>query len=100
VVSKRLEARVRNDFPSATAEDVLRRLGSLNLGTSGRKQDNERIQAAIVLLSAGDPDKLDYNVKLAETDWRDVLVFSGLGDEDWSTRLDTALGPPYFRLTS
>jgi hypothetical protein len=36
---------------------------------------------------------LDYNARLAEADWRDVLVFSGLGDDDWPARLESELGP-------
>jgi hypothetical protein len=42
------------------------------------------------------PTKLDYNARLAEADWRDVLVFSGLGDDDWPARLDDEFGPPNF----
>jgi len=84
---------VRNDFSAAAAEDALRRLDALKLALA-EEQSRERIQAAVVLLAAGDPDKLDYNAGLAEADWRDVLVFSGLGDDDWATRLDNELGPP------
>jgi hypothetical protein len=86
---------VRNDFSAAAAEDALRRLDALNLALA-EGQSRERIQAAVVLLAAGDPNKLDYNARLAEADWRDVLVFSGLGDDDWPARLDSELGPPNF----
>jgi hypothetical protein len=95
VVSRRLEAKVRHDFSTGGAEDALRRLRALNLALA-EKQSSERIQAAIVLLAAGDPDEFDYYAKLAETDWRDVLVFSGLGNADWSARLDNELGPSNF----
>jgi 5-phospho-D-xylono-1,4-lactonase len=91
-VSRRLEARVRSDFSGAAAEDAVRRLGALKLALA-EEQSSERIQAAIVLLAAGDPAKFDYNARLAETDWRDVLMFSGLGNEDWPARLDDELGP-------
>jgi hypothetical protein len=83
---------VRADFPTNEAEDALRRLSALTLPMA-EKQSLERIQAAIVLLAAGDPDKFSYNAALAEADWRDVLVFSGLGDADWHARLDAELGP-------
>jgi hypothetical protein len=86
---------VRNDFSADAAEDVLRHLGALNLALA-EKQSRERIQAAIVLLATGDSEKFDYYAKLAEADWRDVLVFTGLGDEDWPTRLDKALGSSNF----
>jgi hypothetical protein len=91
VVSRRLEARVRSDFSAAEADDALRRLAALNLA-GAEEQSRERIQAAIVLLAKGKSYLFDYNVKLAETDWRDVLVFSGLADQDWPARLDDELG--------
>ena len=84
---------MRSDFSAAAAEDALRRLGALNLA-GAEEQISERVQAAIVLLAAGNPYKFDYCAKLAEADWRDVLVFSGLGDDDWPARLDKELGPP------
>jgi hypothetical protein len=92
MVSRRLEAKVRNDFSSAVTEDVLRRLDALNLSLA-EKQSRERIQAAIVLLAAGNPDKFEHYAGVAQADWRDVLVFSGLGNEDWSARLEKELGP-------
>ena len=84
---------MRNDFSAAEAEDALRRLAALDLA-GAENQSRERIQAAIVLLAKGNRALLDYNVKLAEADWRDVLVFSGLGDEGWPARLDDELGRP------
>jgi len=93
VVSRRLEARVRSDFSSpAEAEAALRRLETLNLALA-EKQSLERIQAAVVLLADGDPEKLERCARLAEVDWRDVLVFSGLGNGDWPARIDEELGP-------
>ena len=84
---------MRNDFSPAAAEDALRRLDALSLGLAAEQQSRERIQAAIVLLATGDPDRFDYHAELAEADWRDVLVFSGLRGEDWPVRLDHELGP-------
>jgi hypothetical protein len=84
---------VRNDFSAAAAEAALRRLGALNLALA-EEQSSERIQAAIVLLARGDPVKFDYAAELAEADWRDVLVFSGLGNEDWPARLEDELEAP------
>jgi hypothetical protein len=93
VVSRRLEAKVRSDFSAAEADDALRRLAALNLA-GAEEQSRERIEAAIVLLAKGNSFLFDYNVRVAETDWRDVLVFSGLGDEGWPARLDEELGRP------
>ena len=87
-VSRRLEARVRRD----SADDVLARLAGLRL-VQAEKQSTERILAAVVFLAAGDLDKLAYAVWVAETDWRDVLVASGLGSS-WVARLDEEFGPP------
>jgi len=92
VVSRRLEARVRSDFSPAEADAALRRLEALNLALA-EKQSLERIQAAVVLLADGDPEKLERCARLAEVDWRDVLVFSGLGNGDWPARIDEELGP-------
>ena len=92
VVSRRLEARVRSDFSPAETDAALRRLEALNLALA-EKQSLERIQAAVVLLADGDPEKLERCARLAEVDWRDVLVFSGLGNGDWPARIDEELGP-------
>jgi hypothetical protein len=71
---------------------VLRRLDALRLPLA-EKQSRERIQAAVIVLAAGDPEKFEHYAGLAETDWRDVLVFSGLETEAWPARLDHELGP-------
>ena len=89
-VSRRLEARVRRDFASDAADDVLARLAGLRL-VQAEKQSTERILAAVVFLAAGDLEKLAYAVWVAETDWRDVLVASGLSG-GWVARLDEELG--------
>ncbi len=91
MASERLRARVRRDF-SATADAAIRRLDALNLAMA-EDQSRERVQAAIVLLADGDAAELEYYAGVAETDWRDVLLFSGLGNEDWRARLDAELGP-------
>ena len=93
MVSRRLEAKVRRDFAATAADETLRRLEALTLPLAER-QSRERIQAAIVLLAGGDRDRFDRYAGLAEADWRDVLVFSGLGEGDWPARLDDELGPP------
>jgi hypothetical protein len=58
------------------------RLDALNLANA-EKQSLEWIQAAIAILARGDLRRLEDNARLAGTDWRDVLVFSGLGQGDW-----------------
>ncbi|GAA5181947.1 hypothetical protein GCM10025771_30060 [Niveibacterium umoris] len=39
----------------------------------------ERVRAAALKLSQGSLDKLDEAIKLAQTDWRDVLLAAGFG---------------------
>ena len=90
-MSDRLQAFVRREFTDAHADMVVRRSNSLTLANA-EKQSLERIQAAVVLLTRGDVDAFEYNARLAEKDWRDVLVFSGLGQGDWERRLDAELG--------
>ena len=51
----------------------------------------ERLGAAVVLGSHGDPEVLAQLVELAALDWRDALVAGGLADDDWPQRLDRAL---------
>jgi hypothetical protein len=92
VVSDRLAAKVRVDFPSTAAEDALRRLDALRL-VGAEEQSRERIQAAVVLLAAGHPGKFEHYASVAEADWRDVLFWSTLGHGDWPARLDEELGP-------
>jgi hypothetical protein len=90
-VSRRLEARIRRDFRPPGDAEALGRLASLELSLA-EKQSLERIQAAIVLLAAGDAEKLFEAAAHAERDWRDVLVWSGLAAGDWEARLDAELG--------
>ncbi|WP_236789288.1 hypothetical protein [Amycolatopsis sp. GM8] len=52
----------------------------------------ERILCGVVILAHGDLDRLDEAAQLACADWRDVLVASGLADEDWPAKLDAELG--------
>ena len=55
-------------------------------------QDPERMQASLVLPAHGDFEAFIGFVRLAQTDWRDALVGSGLGNNDWPALLDYELG--------
>jgi hypothetical protein len=57
------------------------------------RQDTERVQTALVLLLRGDRSRLDLVLDHYHRDWRDVLVWSGLGQPDWPAVLDRELGP-------
>ena len=88
--SARLEDRVRKDF-GARADEALGRLATLSPPLA-EKQSRERLEAAVVLLAGGDPMKLARAAADAERDWRDVVVWSGLGNGDWAARVDEELG--------
>ena len=92
MASERLQARVQRDFDRADAPVAIRRLTELRLANA-QLQSRERIEAAVVLLANGDLARLEQHAQLAEKDWRNVLVFSGLGNADWPQRLDAELGP-------
>lgn len=85
-LTQRVRARVERDFAEAGSADEAIRL----VADAG---DSERVQAAIVLAASGRLSDLHEAVALAQIDWRDLLVNVGLGNEDWPTKLDSALGP-------
>lgn len=91
MVSRRLQEYVRRKFTEEAAAAVLERLGTLDLANA-EKQSLERIQAAVVLLTRGETKRLEESARIAERDWRDALVWSGLGQPDWPQRLAAELG--------
>ncbi|MFJ1831358.1 hypothetical protein [Streptomyces sp. NPDC088178] len=97
-VSDRLRRRVRRDFPDAEvakgAEGALRSLVK-RLGPDGMAGvGDERLMAAVVLFARGDIGRLRSAVRLAQLDWRDLLVAAELADEDFEQRLDQELPGP------
>lgn len=56
------------------------------------KEDLERIRFAVLKMSKGDIDKLRRVIKLAQEDWRDVLMGAGFENsvtahQDWEKKL-------------
>jgi hypothetical protein len=90
-VSDRLAAVVRSEFEAGSVEPVLARLTGLNLPFIQTAAQRERVQAAVVLLAAGDYAAFERSAEQAEIDWRDVLVAAGLAHGDWPERLDEQL---------
>ncbi len=79
-LTPRLWKRVARDFPEpGSAEEVARIVGETS--------DCERIQAAIVLWGRGDLSRLFDAKRLADEDWRDVLMRADLADDDWRDKL-------------
>jgi hypothetical protein len=87
----RVKDRITRDF-GARASEVEELLTGLNLG-QGSPEGTERIVGAILIIAKGDVDRLILAASEAEMDWRDVLVWAGLENEDWRERLDGALAP-------
>ncbi len=82
----RVRKRIERDFSASGIVDEVCRL-------VGEASDSERVQAAIVLAASGRVTDLDDAIALAQIDWRDLLMNTGLANEDWPTRLDAQLGP-------
>lgn len=92
--TRRLTERIRRDFEPAHVGVVLEQLRAIPESLPlGERLDPERVQAAVVIPARGDVDVFAELVQVAHADWRDVLVGSGFGDDDWSVRLDQELGP-------
>jgi len=91
-ISRRLEARVRHDYRPHVAEEVVAFLLTVSEDHAASRQDAERLQAAAFILLKGDASRME-RVKALMRDWRDGLVWSGLGQPDWPDRLNKMLGP-------
>ena len=83
-ITRRLAHRIERDFPHGDAHELAVLVA--------RAAQSERVQAAIVLGAGGDPLHLRQQAKLAQIDWRDVLVNAGLAHDDWPAVLDQQLG--------
>jgi hypothetical protein len=91
-ISQRLEARVRVDYPTQAAEEVIAFLHTVSDGHATSRQDPERLQAAAFILLEGDVSRIPRVKMILMRDWRDGLVWAGLGHQDWPDRLNDLLG--------
>lgn len=95
-ISTRLERRIRHDFPEpGSAPEIMRMLDELpdTAGYDAESFRSERLQAAVILLARGSTRRFREAVRLALTDWRDLLVAAELAHGDWPDRLRAELGP-------
>ena len=93
-ISARLHERIRRDFPDpGAAKGIEGALRVLAGELSGSGESTERLLAAAVVIADGDVDRFRSAVRLARTDWRDLLMAGGLGHEDWLRVLDEELSP-------
>ncbi|MEV0912364.1 hypothetical protein [Streptomyces hokutonensis] len=94
VISARLYRRIRRDFADAdVARGIVGALRVLAVELEGSLQSAERLLTAAVVIAAGDVERFRSAVRLARTDWRDLLMAGGLGHADWPRVLDEELGP-------
>lgn len=70
-----IASRVHREFRPEDREQALRRVD--NVDTSAWRISRERVLHAVLEVAAGDLAALDGAVRLANTDWRDVLVAAG-----------------------
>ncbi len=93
LVSQRVAGRIARDFQGVYVAQAVDLLADLELGGTSPDGD-ERICGALVIIADGDIDRLIEAAAAAEIDWRDVLVRTGLENDDWRAHLDVALAPP------
>lgn len=68
---------VEEVFPGRKSADVLAVLDEY--GIAPHERERERVQLAIVGLSNGDEERVRYFVKVAKTDYRDILSWQATG---------------------
>ncbi|MGV9346342.1 hypothetical protein ACWDSD_16240 [Streptomyces spiralis] len=89
-VSARVAERVRRDFPDPDVAAVVIELLEEWGNSSG--WDVDRVQSAIVLKARGDVDEVLALLEVAYADYRDALMETGFGHEDWEQRMEEAFG--------
>jgi len=72
-----LIAAVESAFPNRQASEVLAVLDEY--GVEPCERERERVQLAIVQLSNGAEERLRHLVKVAKTDYRDILSWQATG---------------------
>jgi hypothetical protein len=92
-ITTRLEARVRRDFSPHSAEKVIAFLQAVPDVHVASRQDPERLQTGAFILLEGDPRRIPQVQEILARDWRDILVWAGLGHSNWPDRLNEMLGP-------
>jgi hypothetical protein len=95
-LTSRMAARITRDFSGPDRSTVIRALEHVDLGNWASTQPpvgRERVLAAVLVLTRGDPARLADSIRIAERDWRDALVWAELAQSDWTARLDEFLGP-------
>jgi len=69
-----VEAAARSAFPASDAQTILSILDEY--GVQDWERERERVQLAILKLSAGEESRLRYFTGVAKQDYRDVLMWA------------------------
>ena len=87
----RLARWIRRRYVPAAAARCFDALARMDAANAYGGQNAERMQLALLLRAGGDLAHLDAVLALAQTDFRDLLVGSGLEHDDWAARVDEIL---------
>lgn len=88
MLTPRLERYIRATFPATEAERMLRELADWRISYAD-EPPSERLTAAVVFVA--EHDGLDEALRLAELDYRDLLMAADLGSGDWPALLEGRL---------
>ena len=85
-LSEKTAGRVSTLFPKnqwREVEDLLKIECGENIPfcENSNKYEMERIRFAVLKLSEGNIEKLVQGIELAQTDWRDLLMMAGFGED-------------------
>jgi hypothetical protein len=89
VPSPRIAERLSHDFGGAAP----RMLSTLERLKVTAEVDPERVHAAILIAARGSQTMFQDAVEHSQSDWRDLLVRTGLADDDWRRLVDADFGP-------
>ncbi len=83
IVTDLVKQQARKLFAPDTVDLITSELETMRLPLVNEGTAPERIHLAILYLSGGDMQKFDEACRLAKLDWRDLLVATGLANENW-----------------
>ncbi|MFG2270438.1 hypothetical protein ACGFNY_11790 [Streptomyces chartreusis] len=93
-ISARLHKRIHRDFPDPeAAKGIAGALRVLATELERSQESPERLLTAALVIADGDVTRFRSAIRLARTDWRDLLVAGGLAHADWPQVLDEELSP-------
>ena len=90
-LSELVTAEIERRFPVDQAKAAQELLASTELpflDNPSRERERQRVQIAALKYANGDMDRLREAAKLASIDWRDLLMATGLGNENWRLVLE------------